>query len=171
MKYNFIPMNQEYANEIVTHWKYDGEYSIYDYANEADHMLGSESWGKGLFAVLNEKGDLLGELTTEFFDENDDYIEYDDFDDEKLNRAEMWIGFGLKPEFTGLGLGTGFVSACIEFAVAKHNYTGEYVRLGVATFNKRAINVYERIGFEVFNETVGEIDGKEFQVVHMRKHL
>ncbi len=171
MKYNFIPMNQEYANEIVAHWKYDGEYSVYDYANEADHILDSNSWGKGLFAVLDESGDLVGELTTEFFDENDEYIEYDDFDDEKLNRAEMWIGFGLKPECTGLGWGTGFVSACVEFAVGRHNYRGEYVRLGVATFNERAIKVYERIGFQVFNRTVGEIDGKEFQVVQMQKRL
>ena len=103
--YDFVPMNEEYARRIVDNWKYGAEYAIHDYSNEADHILDSKSWGKGLFAVLNEDKELVGELTTEFFDENDDYIAYADFSDERLSGAEMWIGFGLKPELTGRGLG------------------------------------------------------------------
>jgi ribosomal-protein-alanine N-acetyltransferase len=171
MRYDFVPMNEEYARTIVDGWKYGAEYAIHDYSNEADHILDSKSWEKGLFAVLNEDGELVGELTTEFFDENDDYIEYDDFSDEKLRGAEMWIGFGLKPELTGRGLGTGFVSACIEYAMKRHNYRGEYVRLGVPAFNERAITVYERVGFEVFDRVVGEVDGREFEAVQMRKRV
>jgi len=171
MKYHFVPMNQVYAETIVEQWKYGGEYTIHDYANEADHVLDSASWGKGLFAVLNQDGELIGELTTEFFDEQDEYIEYDNLNDETLNAAEMWIGFGLKPELTGRGLGLGFISACIEFAVEKRNYKGEYVRLGVPAFNQRAIKVYERVGFRVFNRTVGEVNGKTFEAIQMKKPL
>ncbi len=171
MHYNFIPMTAEYANTIVDNWTYDGAYSIYDYANETEHMLDVTGWGKGLFAVLNQDGELIGELSIEFFDENDEYIEYNDFDAETLHGKELWIGFGLKPELTGQGLGSGFVSACVEFAVKQYQYEGEYVRLGVADFNKRAIIVYERAGFQVFAHIEGEIAAKKFQVMHMRKKL
>jgi len=38
MQYVFVPMTRAYAREIVESWKYEEPYSIYDYANEADHM-------------------------------------------------------------------------------------------------------------------------------------
>ena len=109
---------------------------------------------------------------------NGDTIQYDDLDDETLNRAELWIGFGLKPELTGIGLGYGFVSACVEFAVTHSDYKGEYIRLGVAIFNKRAIKVYERVGFEIFDQYEGpmagrtyEVDGRTYEVTQMQKKL
>jgi ribosomal-protein-alanine N-acetyltransferase len=68
-------------------------------------------------------------------------------------------------------LGAEFVLACIEYALKRHNYRGEYVRLGVPAFNRRAITVYERVGFEVFDKVVGEVDGQEFEAVQMRKSI
>lgn len=171
MTYHFVPMNEAYAQIIVEYWKYDDEYAIHDYANEADHILDANGWGKGLFAVLNDEGNLVGELTIQFFDEHDEFIEYDDYSAETLNNAEMWIGFGLKPELTGRGLGEAFVSACVEFAVREHQYEGEAVRLGVPAFNKRAIKVYQRVGFVVFNRTVSEESSEEFEAIQMMKTL
>ena len=171
MRHNFAPMNEEYASIIVNTWKYDGDYSIYDYSNEAEHILDSELWGIGLFAVLSEDEELVGELTIEFYDSDGNEIENYDSDDETMRNAEIWIGFGLKPELTGRGLGAGFVSACIEFAVKRHDYKGKYIRLGVATFNKRAIKVYERVGFEPFGKAAGPIDGEETEVIWMKKRL
>ena len=136
---------------------------------KAAHILESSKWGKSVFAVLDQDGDLVGELTTEFFDENGDYVEYDDLSAEKLHSAEMWIGFGLKPPLTGQGLGAGFVSACVEFSIERYGYRGEYVRLGVAAFNQRAVKVYQRVGFLVFERTMGRIGGKELPVMRMRK--
>ena len=51
IEYEFVPMTREYAHAIVDQWKYGGEYSIYDYSNEAEHMLDPTAWGVGLFAV------------------------------------------------------------------------------------------------------------------------
>lgn len=48
MEFSFVPMTEEYARVIVDTWKYDAEYSVYDYSNEADHVLDSRSWGIGL---------------------------------------------------------------------------------------------------------------------------
>jgi [ribosomal protein S18]-alanine N-acetyltransferase len=172
MNYTFVPMNEGYATEIVETWKYENEYSIYDYSNEAEHMLDSEGWGKGIFAILNQEEELVGELSIEFFDEEGDYTEYSEFGNkEVINQRELWIGFGLRPDLIDQGRGAGFVTACVEYAVKRSQYRGKYVRLGVATFNKRAIKAYEKAGFQTFERVIGTISGKTFECVHMRKKL
>ena len=148
------------------------EYAIYTYANETDHTLDAEGWGTGIFAVLNQSGDLVGELSIEFFDAQGDVTEYRDFGDEALiNRCELWIGFGLRPDLVGRGHGAAFVIACADYAVRRYTYRGEYVRLGVATFNRRAITAYKKAGFQIFEHTTGDIAGKTFECVYMRKKL
>ncbi len=170
MDYTFIPMNQEYAAAIVGTWKYGGEYAIYDYANEAGHMLDPEAWGRGIFAILDPGGALIGELSIEFFDEQGDPAEYRDFGDEALiNARQLWIGFGLRPDLTGQGHGAGFVASCAAYALQCTRYRGEYVYLGVAEFNQRAIKAYQKAGFEIFEHVTGEINGQTFDCVHMRK--
>lgn len=172
MKFTFVPMNREYASVIVDTWKYEGDYSIYDYINEADHMLDEEGWGRGIFAVLNQEGDLVGELSIEFFDAQGEYTDYRDFDDEALlHGRELWIGFGLRPDLVGQGLGSKFVEACVNFAIQTCRYRGEYIRLGVAMFNQRAIKSYEKAGFRAYEHTTGTISGKTFDCVYMRRSL
>jgi ribosomal-protein-alanine N-acetyltransferase len=172
MDYKFIPMNREIATRIVDTWKYEKEFSIYDYCNEADHMLDAEGWGRGTFAVLNLEGDLIGELSIEFFDEKGEPAEYRDFGNtELINQRELWIGFGMRPDLVGGGRGMGFVTACAEYAVQHCGYHGEFVRLGVAKFNQRAIKAYQKAGFEIYAETSGEISGRKLECVHMRKKL
>jgi len=172
MKYTFVPMNQEYASTIVDTWKYEKEYSIYDYSNEADHMLDKEGWGKGIFAVLNQEGDLIGELSIEFIDSQEQFTNYRNFADEALiNERELWIGFGLRPDLVGQGHGAKFVMACVEYAIQNSRYHGEYVRLGVAMFNQRAFKTYEKAGFQKFQQAVGEISGKSFECAYMRKRI
>jgi len=165
-------MTSEYATTIVENWKYKNEYAIYDYINEADHMLDSDGWGKGIFAVLDENGNLVGELSVEFLDENDEYVDYQEHNNEALiNQREMWIGFGLKPELTGNGLGIEFVNACVTYAIQHYRYRGDYVRLGVAVFNQRAVKVYKKAGFQIFEHAAGEINNETFECVYMRKSL
>jgi ribosomal-protein-alanine N-acetyltransferase len=168
----FVPMTEPLARTMVETWAYGGEYAIYDYSNEADHMMDPSGWGKGVFAVLSGEGELMGELSIEFYDENGRYTEYEDFGNEALiNSREMWIGLGLRPDLTGRGWGAAFVSACVDFAVSHTRYRGDYVRLGVAEFNRRAIRAYEKAGFETFHRTTGEIAGQAVPCLHMRKRL
>lgn len=171
MNYNFVPMNKIYAATIVENWRYPDAYAIYDYANEADHMLDESAWGKGIFAVLDEPGDLVGELSIEFFDEHDQPLDYADFDNPRLtNQRELWIGFGLRPDLVGQGRGGEFVAACTAYAVEKYNYHGPYVGLGVAMFNQRAIKAYTQAGFQIFKQTTGQINGRTFECIHMHKN-
>ena len=62
------------------------------------------------------------------------------------------VGLGMRPDLTGRGLGEEFVHAGLRFA--RETYSPPAFRLTVATFNQRAIRVYERAGFETV-ETFG----------------
>lgn len=172
MDYFFVPMTAEFAGIIVNTWKYEGDYAIYDYVNEREHMLDTSAWGRGIFAVLDGNTELIGELSVEFFDSLDETLEYHYFSDEALlNQREMWIGFGLKPALTGKGFGAGFVTACVDFSLRSFPYYRDYIYLGVAKFNQRAIRAYEKAGFQIFDQTTGEIAGKQFDCVSMRKRI
>jgi len=172
MRYIFVPMNGEYAAAIIDGWKYDGPYSLYDGSNEAEHLLDAPGWDVGTFAVLRPDGELVGELAFEFFDSDGQHTAYADYGNvELISQREMWIGFGLRPDLVGQGWGARFVTACVAFAAARSGYRGEYVRLGVAEFNQRAIRAYLRAGFEVYDHVVGDIHGRSFACVYMRKRL
>ncbi|MBS4194332.1 GNAT family N-acetyltransferase [Bacillus sp. FJAT-49870] len=55
------------------------------------------------------------------------------------------LGFGMKPELTGQGFGYTFVSFIIAEIQQKDCLSK--IRLTVAEFNKRAITLYEKVGF------------------------
>ncbi len=55
------------------------------------------------------------------------------------------IGLGLRPDLTGLGLGSAFFAACVDHA--SRTRSPRSLRLAVAEFNTRAIVVYRRAGF------------------------
>jgi len=132
MKYRFVSMNDDCAGEIVDNWHYEGIYSFYDMtADEEDLKIFTDRryWEDTTFAVLDESGVLIG--WSSFFMED----------------GALWLSLGLKPELTGLGLGEGFVSGCIEFARSHYKLDREPIRLDVALFNERAIKVYKKVGF------------------------
>ncbi|MGH2352706.1 MAG: GNAT family N-acetyltransferase [Chloroflexota bacterium] len=59
------------------------------------------------------------------------------------------VGLGMRPDLTGKGIGPGFVAAILAFAAQELAPSG--FRLTVAAFNRRAIRVYEKVGFRVAN--------------------
>lgn len=173
MLYKFVSMDKDYAREMIENWKYGGDYSVYDYANEAQELLDEKSWGYSKFAALDDKGALSGELTIELFrdvdetSEEDGYIDYETYKSNLYDDYEMWIGFGLRPDITGKGYGREFVSSCIDFAVRIFDYKGDFIRLAVYDFNQRAVRTYLKLGFEVFNTI--EIAQENKTVLQMRK--
>ncbi|HEU0026213.1 MAG TPA: GNAT family protein, partial [Ktedonobacterales bacterium] len=66
-----------------------------------------------------------------------------------LYRADgsITIGLGLRPDLTGRGLGMPFVEAGMALARERFHPTG--FRLFVYAWNRRAITVYERVGFSM----------------------
>lgn len=152
MQYRFIPMNAEYADEIIDNWYYDGIYSFYDMtADEEDLKIFTDRtyWENTTFAVLDESDVLIG--WSSFYMEDE----------------ALWLSLGLKPELTGLGLGKEFVSECIEFARSHYRLDQEPIKLDVALFNERAIKVYKKVGFHELGKVSKNTNGGVFEFLRM----
>ena len=102
-------------------WRYEPPYDFYD--GDVDPVLNPERF----YAALDENGALVGNL---YFEEKGDALE---------------VGLGLRPDLVGRGLGLAFVRAGVEFG--RERFRCRRVILNVASFNERAIKVYERAGF------------------------
>lgn len=73
----------------------------------------------------------------------------------KRNRHVGEIGISILPEFRGVGLGTAIMQTMIEWAVA--HPVIEKLALGVWAANKRAIRLYEKMGFVEEGRKIKEV--------------
>lgn len=158
MEYIIKEMNYEKAKQI-SKWEYDEPYSIYN-MDESDI---NELLNGFYFYVTDTENNLLGYYC---FGESAQVPvgkqmgAYDDKDPTD-------IGLGINPKLCSQGLGFDFLSKGLEFARNK-GYTNGF-RLTVATFNNRAINVYERVGFKRVNSfnRILEMGKTEFLVMDL----
>jgi ribosomal-protein-alanine N-acetyltransferase len=156
MKYVFAPMNEKYANEIVSNWHYDDIYSFYDMAADKDDLrifMDTKNWENITKAVLNQNDELLGWAS--FYAEND----------------EFWLSLGLRPDLTGRRLGEEFVTQCAEYATSHYKLTKDTIKLAVALFNQRAIKVYQRAGFVETRRTIRDTHIGQVDFVEMEKRV
>jgi len=156
MKHIFAPMNQEYANDIVSNWHYDDVYSFYDMAGDEDDLrilTDTNNWRENIRAVLNEDDELVGWAS--FYTEND----------------EFWLSLGLRPDLTGQGLGVEFVSECVRHAITHYSPINDTIKLAVALFNQRAIKVYQRAGFIETNKTIRDTHVGQVEFLEMERHV
>jgi ribosomal-protein-alanine N-acetyltransferase len=144
-------MTQADAEEIAA-WRYEPPYSFYDATADADDLrllLDAESREDRNFSVFDEGAALVG------------FFEY------KPRGADVEIGLGLRPDLTGRGLGLEFVEASLAFG--RERFRPETFRLAVATFNRRAIRVYERAGFAPVREFDHETNGGRHRFLEMAR--
>lgn len=143
-------MTQEQAEEIAFHWHYDSEYSFYDMDADKEDLvdfLNPQNRGDSYFVVTKDN-DLIGFFT---------------FNKVAINTIE--IGLGMRPNLVGNGNGLDFIKAGIGFA--KSTYIPEKITLSVATFNKRAIKVYRKIGFKEVEIFMQDTNGHRFEFLKM----
>ncbi|PEB52579.1 GNAT family N-acetyltransferase [Bacillus pseudomycoides] len=153
MNYTFEVMTQEQAEEVAYNWHYEGKYSFYDMeADQEDLMefLDPIIRGETIFAVC-ENNQLVG-----FFSFH------------KIDTYTVDIGFGMKPNMTGNGLGLAFIKEGLAFCEQK--YQPKYITLSVVTFNERAIKVYKKIGFEAVGTFIQKTNGGHFEFLKMVYH-
>ena len=146
----FRLMNEDYANAIAN-WHYEGVYVFYDMDQDTEdlaELLDPRSWPDKYYAVVNECEELIGFFS--FYQEE---------------TGAVTVGLGLRPDHTGKGLGQAFVEAGLEFAREKYNPT--MFCLSVATFNQRAIRVYERAGFQAGQVFMHETNGGQYEFLRM----
>ncbi|MCL1632817.1 GNAT family N-acetyltransferase [Sporolactobacillus sp. CPB3-1] len=150
MDYRFELMSQDEAEEIAYQWHYDGIYAFYNMeADEEDleEMLDSSRRGQNYFSVYDHEG-LIGFFC--FY---------------KINQQTTEIGLGMKPEQTGKGNGADFVSAGLAFAVSRDH--PKMITLSVAAFNRRAIKVYLKVGFEEEKRYMQATNGGHYEFITM----
>lgn len=150
--FRFRPMTEADARRI-SEWTYDPPYDFYDF-DPSDWPLILDS-SAGFVAVDGDPAILPRDFST-----NDDsrwpLVGYICLGQNAQvpggHQAGIYreraidLGLGLHPDLTGRGLGEAFVRAAVAYADGQSG--GLPVRLVVATFNTRAIKVYERAGFE-----------------------
>lgn len=130
-------MTQNDAVDILS-WKYEKPYDFYNPILTPDNIL--ELLGKSYFIVTNENKDLVGFFCIGNPAKVVAGHEYGAYKGECVD-----IGLGMNPELAGRGNGSNFFASILEF-VHKHDPETD-LRLTVATFNKRAIHLYEKFGF------------------------
>lgn len=149
MKLEFRVPTKSDVEDILT-WKFEGIYSFYD--NDID--VNKMEWIKSIvdsdndFAIYDEHNRLIGNCGFEYIDES------------------FCVGVQMRPDITGKGFGTEFVKAIVEFGKQKYNL--EHMDLMVTKFNKRAIRVYEKLGFKIVEEFVNTIRGNDYDFMAMR---
>lgn len=146
-----VPMTQAEAEEIAA-WRYDPPYDFYD--ADADHRDLAEllDWalrGDRYFSARSDAGELVG------------YFGF------ACQDRVVGVGLGLRPDLTGCGLGASFLEEGLAFAQAR--FRPRRFTLSVATFNRRAITVYERAGFVVTRSFEHETNGGAFPFVEMER--
>ena len=133
----FYKMDEARACEIVG-WQYDPPYDLYNCAPDAveETVQGLLNPRHHYYSVWDMEGQLVGYLG---FGE-DGRVPGGDYTADALD-----VGGGLRPDRTGQGLGAGFWKAGFEFA--RRHFAPVAFRATVAAFNKRALRVWEQLGY------------------------
>ncbi len=158
--YVFTQMNDEEARAVVS-WRYEAPYDFYDMANDPEgleELLGPPELREGYYAVRSD-GELVGFFS---FGPGGQLPSFDYADDGYLD-----IGLGLRPDLTGRGLGLEFLLAGLEFG--RRHLAPAGFRLAVATFNERAIQVYERAGFRRVTVFTHHTNGGDYPFLLMTR--
>jgi ribosomal-protein-alanine N-acetyltransferase len=150
--FHFKPLSQANA-EAIALWHYPEPFSFYDWAEDPDdlaELLDPALRGDAYFAVEDGAGHLIGF-----------------FSFKRRGTRTLQIGLGLHPERTGQGLGGAFLQAGLDYARSRFE-PAQFV-LSVATFNRRAITVYERAGFTAVRVFMHSTNGGDWEFVEMRR--
>jgi [ribosomal protein S18]-alanine N-acetyltransferase len=131
-------MTENVAKEILL-WKYEHPYNFYN--NEVSNGAIKELLEGNYFAVVDETNQLAGFFCTGDSAKVFGGIPYGAYPNNMID-----IGLGMKPELTGKGLGFSFLTFILQ-QIQQTNSNSLPLRLTVAAFNKRAIRLYENIGF------------------------
>ncbi len=150
MTYIFKKMTQQQAEKIAYNWHYDGEYSFYDMESDEEDLqefLDPESRGNNTFSVLNGE-QLIGFISVS-----------------QVDQHIVDIGIGMRPDLTGLGKGSEFLLASLDFVIK--DFSPDTITLSVATFNQRAIKVYRRLGFKDVHTFMQATNGSTYEFLKM----
>ncbi|ASV67395.1 GNAT family N-acetyltransferase [Cytobacillus kochii] len=142
-------MSQQEAEEISLTWQYDAPYDFYNMEEDEEDLvafLDEKERGEFVFFVKDEE-ELIAFLMIEQMGDS------------------MDLGLGMRPDLTGQGKGATFLKAAMCFL--RKNYEPKQMTLSIATFNKRAIKLYKRVGFRTSRIYMHETNGSTYEFINM----
>ncbi|MBM7616415.1 GNAT family N-acetyltransferase [Alkaliphilus hydrothermalis] len=138
MKYIIKEMSRDCAIEI-SNWTYEEPYNIYNGVRSEEFI--QELLDGNYFSVIEENDEIVGFYCFGSAAQVPIGKQYQAYDDMSF----VDIGLGMRPDLCGKGEGYDFFIKGLEFA--QNKFLAKKFRLTVALFNKRAIKLYKRIGF------------------------
>lgn len=152
MEFTFASMSDQDAHTIAG-WRYPDPYSFYNLTADPDdlaELLDPQRRARWYHAVRDAQGDLVGFLSL------------------REERGTVQLGLGLRPDLTGQGHGLPFLLQALDFA--RTRFAATRFQLSVATFNRRAIRVYERAGFRPGRTYLHQTNGGEYEFLDMARN-
>ena len=148
-------LTQANAYQIARKWHYGGQYGFYDMENDLEDLE----------EIITPK--LRGDKYYQVVDDQDELVGY--FCLERLSEEKVEVGLGLRPDLTGQGLGLNFVKGIEEFIQNNFNY--RITVLSVASFNKRAIKVYQGAGFKITGSKMQKSNDGVYEFLNLSKTM
>ncbi|MGR9048413.1 GNAT family N-acetyltransferase [Halobacillus faecis] len=151
MKIQWTPTTQQEA-EVIAGWKYPAPYDFYDMTADEEDLelfINPEKRSPHTYSA-HQDGELIGFLAVGV-----------------KGQKAVDLGLGMHPDEAGKGQGESFVHSCLCFV--KERYQADAFTLSVATFNKRAIAVYERAGFKKKHTFLQATNGGHYEFLSMEK--
>lgn len=138
MNLKVIPMNHSVALKILS-WRYKPPYDLYNIVPNDEEV--NEKLNGSYQAIFDkDKQIILGFFCTGLSAQVPAGKAAGVYKEQYID-----IGLGMSPEYTGKGCGTEFLSFIIK--ELKQRHPDSLLRLTVSVFNKRAIRLYEKMGF------------------------
>lgn len=142
-------MNESIAKEIL-HWHYDPPYDFYNNDCSDDNI--KELMNENFKAIVDEYNNLVGFFCVGEAAKVPAGYKFGVYHAELID-----MGLGMNPHLVGKGYGFEYCTFILDSI--KKQFGNTPIRLTVATFNKRAIHLYEKLGFvyeDVFTSEFGE---------------
>lgn len=146
-------MTRETAT-IISKWDFGEGYEFYN-IEEDPYVV--ETFLNGHYYSVYKENILFG-----FFCDGDSARINDSYE---LSEDILDIGFAISPSFIGRGYGRSFIQFILTYYQMTLNM--KRFRLTVADFNKRAIYLYEQIGFAPIHHIEERIDNRQIKFLIM----
>jgi ribosomal-protein-alanine N-acetyltransferase len=153
--FTFRPMDEASARQTLA-WRYEPPYDIYNAdPEEVEPFVQSLLDPANAYHTITDEG---GELVGYCGFGAGARVPGGDYGADALD-----VGLGMRPDLTSQGHGHDFFAAIMDFA--QRTFESQAFRVTVAAFNRRAIRVYEKAGFERVQTFQRSSDGVEFVIL------
>ncbi|MBN4001200.1 GNAT family protein [Nostoc sp. LPT] len=146
-------MDESNARAILS-WRYEPPYDLYNYLEDEANLLQDILHLQNTFYSIMDENSLVAYCSFG----QDGQVSGGNYRDSALD-----IGMGIRPDLTGRRKGAEYANAVLEFADSL--FKPKAFRVTIAAFNKRAIRIWQKLGFEHQQSFERGSDGMQFIVL------